>query len=176
MKHIVFIAALFFATASFAQVNFPIDEKGRINFTEVVTADSMSADQLYSKARLFIAHAYNSSKDVTQLTDDETKTILIKAITKRSVIKLLGIAKEYGYVAYTLVIQCKDGRYKYEIKDLVHKHHMAEGVDGGLLEQELGKGFSKKAWQSVKEQSYAELRLIEVSLKKFMIEKRNDNW
>jgi len=46
------------------------------NFSEVVQADTLNAKTLYSNAKLFIANAFVSAKNVTQLEDENSNTIL----------------------------------------------------------------------------------------------------
>ena len=69
-----FIMAHYFACGQIADT-IPKNVQGMYEYTEVVKVDSCSADKLYSNAKLFIVDAFKSGKEVTQLNDDNTKTI-----------------------------------------------------------------------------------------------------
>lgn len=103
------------------------------NYTGVVQADSMSAKSLQSRAKLFVAEAFKSAKDVTQMDDPDGGIIMVKG-TMAPVIKapLLGHI-EYGYVSFTIKIQVKDGRYKYTFSDFYHEAHEQNKGSGGSL-------------------------------------------
>ena len=52
----------------------------KFNFSEVVQVDRMNAKTLYSNAKLFIANAFVSAKNVTQLDDENSNTIVVKGL------------------------------------------------------------------------------------------------
>lgn len=74
---------------------------------------------------MFVATTYVSSKAVTDMSNDQSFTILIKPIHEIGV-KAYDIASMTdcifaGYVRYMLIIETKDGKYRYTIKDCVHE-------------------------------------------------------
>lgn len=94
----------------------PKNANGMYEYTEVVKVDSASADKLYSNAKLFIVDAFKSGKDVTQLNDDNTKTIAASGNDKIVTKGYIGSAIDKR-VRFRILIQCKDGRYKYTINN-----------------------------------------------------------
>jgi hypothetical protein len=115
MKKLGFVVGLMVSfTLSHSQVidGIPIDENGKINFNEVVNVDSASQDALYVNAKQFFVENFKSANHVIQMDDKQSGIIIGKGwstylfwnapITLR----------------YTIKIQCKDDRYKYEIYDI----------------------------------------------------------
>jgi hypothetical protein len=158
------------------EVKFPMDSStGKITFIEVVNVDSATADQLYSRAKLFVADSYKSNKAVTQLNDDAAKTVLIKPI-------IINHAKgfgEYGYTSYQFTIQCKDNKYRYIITDFYHhgrEYAMNKMKDGGPLEQDEARGNNKKTWQQIKQEDFDDINNLIAELKKAMTSKSNSDW
>jgi hypothetical protein len=110
-----FMVAHFFASGQSADT-IPKNAQGMYEFTEVVKLDSASADKLYSNAKLFIVDAFKSGKDVTQLNDDNSKTIAASGNDKIVTKGFVGSAIDKR-VKFRILIQCKDGRYKYTINN-----------------------------------------------------------
>ena len=77
MKQLLLIF-LFIPFISFAQKEMDIDTL-QFNFSEVVQVDTLNAKTLYSNAKLLIANAV-SAKNVTQLEDENSNTIVIKGL------------------------------------------------------------------------------------------------
>lgn len=91
---------------------FPIDSFGLIKYTGVIKLDSTSADEIYSRGKIFIAEAYKSAKAVTHLNDDYSRTIIAKPVTTAYSYSWWEGSKEI-FVAYVLKIECKDSKYRY---------------------------------------------------------------
>lgn len=103
----------------------PRDKNDKIYFSEVVTTDGLSKDVLYQNSRVFFADVFKSSNNVIQL-DDKEKGILIgkgfsNVYAKASVRDGIYIILDYTATVqmwFSIKIQFKDGRYKYEIYDV----------------------------------------------------------
>jgi hypothetical protein len=124
-KNIIFYL-LFFLNNFFAYGQneipiFPYDSAtNRITYSEVVYVDSSASKlELYSRSREWFAKTYNSSNDVIQMEDKESGKVIGKALMGVSH-KALGRFYDAGYINYTISIQSKEGRYKYEITDFHH--------------------------------------------------------
>lgn len=121
MKSIKNIIVLILTAFSLnAQVDLPIDSStNKITYSGVVNIDSTSKNDLYAKAKEWVALAFKSANDVIQLDDAPNGKLIAKGIT---VIK----SGKYpaGNINFTLKIETKDNKYRYEITDL---HH----TDGG---------------------------------------------
>jgi len=106
---------IFFPLAAFPQKDsLPKNGDGLYEYTEVVNVDSISADKLYSNARLFVVKAFKSGKEVIQLNDDVSKTFAGSG-TIPIVFRGLGGMGGSDFVKFKFFIQAKDSRYKYSI-------------------------------------------------------------
>lgn len=164
MRTILIACFLLDSTLCFSQM--PVNADGKVEFTEVVTVDSASAQTLYSRAKLFVTNAFVSGKDVTQMNDDAAFTTVVKGSTKPSL--GLGATRE-GLVTFKMTIQCKDGRYKYSLTDFLHE---GAQYSGGALENEkpdCGTFFlPKSSWNKLKKQVAETVTLMADNLKKDM--------
>lgn len=77
-------------------------KNGRVFYEGVVTVDSVSSATLYNNTKLWLGKTFVSSKDVVQ----------------SEVVNSLIVAKGMiDNTTFTLTLQFKDGKYKYEISD-----------------------------------------------------------
>lgn len=106
---------LLFPSLAICQTPIPKNNEGNYEYTAVVNVDSLPADKLYSNGKIFVVQAFKSGKEVTELNDDESKTIAGSG-TKRIYFKGLNAGLEY-FIRFKFIIQAKDGRYKYTIND-----------------------------------------------------------
>lgn len=102
MKNMLFLI-LFLPLLSIAQ-----------EYSEVVEVTGKSADQLYSKANEWFALTFKSAKDVIQLNDPTEKKIIGKGIKR--IQYLIGRYKTSLDMNFTLMVQFKDGKFKYNIQ------------------------------------------------------------
>jgi hypothetical protein len=122
MKHVtVILFLLLTAIAAESQMidELPKDEQGNLNFNEVVKVDSASKEQLYFRTKEYFANTFKSAKDVIQLDDKESGTMIGKAWTA-IYIRVMG-NPVHVRMWYSLKIQCKEGRYKAEIYDVSYQ-------------------------------------------------------
>ena len=85
---------------------------GDVHFSEVVQVPNVTSNDLYMNAITWVNNTYASPKSVLQTNDKELGLITIKAITNKG---------SFSYTKFTMTIQVKDGRYKYDIYDIVIK-------------------------------------------------------
>lgn len=132
----------------------PKNADGKYEYTGVVNVDSASADKLYSNAKLFIADNFKSGKDVTQLNDDYSKTVIGRGI-------------EHS-VKFKITIQCKEGKYRYVVEDF---EYIYEGVNNGIpLEDEkrLKHYMTKNMHGAALERTSLDTKTLITNLKKHM--------
>lgn len=92
---------------------FNRDEKGEISYTEVVQTDSISKDQLFMNAKVWIIDNYKDSDAVTEIADKENGLIITEGW-----FKITTVINRYPYdyrVNHSVKLQIKDGRYKYTL-------------------------------------------------------------
>lgn len=115
MKNILKILLIFFYLSANSQ-----DVNGN-KISKVFQVEGVNANDLFAKLNVVIANTYNSANDVVQLSDAESKKMVIKAI---ATIRIPNQARHYIGMApdyadrdhdYTLNIAARDGRYKVEI-------------------------------------------------------------
>ena len=82
-------------------------------YSAVVDIPNKTAVQSYRTAKDWFAVTFNSSNDVIQLDDSIQKKIIAKGIKKvyYPVRKIIVTVDEY----FTLIVQFKDGKYKYDV-------------------------------------------------------------
>lgn len=116
---IYFILLYFFIAGA---VKFPVDSStGKVSYTEIVIVDSsLTKEILYKNAREWAAKAFVSVQNVIQMDDKEGGTLILKGLIKTGICNVAVIGPS-DYVAFTMSIYTKNGRYKYLIADLYHK-------------------------------------------------------
>ena len=157
-------------------VNLPKNSEGKVEYSSVVNVDSISADILFSKAKLFITEAFKSGKDVTQLIDEATKTIIGKGTIKVEVAKMLGMVFP-GYVKFTVTISSKEGRYKYIFTNFILDYQGGTSqprIEASLDNENNPRTVSKKQWAFVKGQVNETILLMIKDLKSTM--QKNEEW
>ena len=118
MKKIILLFFVVLSTGIWAQTDticgsIPYKD-GRVCYEGVVQTNKLTAESLYSNAKIWIANNFGSAKSVIQ-TDISNSSLVVK-----------GILKIDGYTTYnfTLTLQFKDYRYKYTLTDIVY-HFMS---------------------------------------------------
>lgn len=96
--------------------SIPKNVGGKYEYSGVIQVDSANATKLYSNAKLFIIDEFKSGKDVTQLNDDNTKTVAGSGTDKIVLKGYVGSAID-KYLKFKILIQCKDNKYKYTINN-----------------------------------------------------------
>lgn len=159
MKRLLLIF-LFIPFLSFSQTQMDIDTL-TFNFSDVVQVDNFNAKMLYSNAKLFIANAFVSAKDVTQMEDENSNTIVVKGLF---ILPLKNLPYSFSYMknfttTFKLQIQTKDNKFKYTLSDFIVKGNAV--YDGADLfstyktqKGEVGKNAHKKLWISMKKSAY----------------------
>jgi hypothetical protein len=119
MRHLGLIFSLIISQSAFCQLSFDSTKKELI-YSEVVQSPNNSSNQIYLNINEWFAKTYNSSNNVIQLNDKESGKIIGKGGFTISPIHQWGNIKtpQTFFVNYTLTIQIKDGKYKYEFSNI----------------------------------------------------------
>lgn len=156
-----------------------------ISYSEIVTVDSASKNDLFIKARQWVNETFKSSKDVLQINDKETGELSGKGIMPVIVhMKYLG-DRTYTFEAnFAINIWVKDGRYKYEFKNFnvyfPDSHDESLGILTSSEECPTKFGFNSQKktneiWQSAKKGTDYQAKIIIASLKVAMQKKKSDS-
>ncbi len=162
----------------FAQNNPPIDETTKkISFTEVVNVDKGEKSKMSTKAKQWA----------------ESKGYVIKSITLESMnatgklnVSYPSVVKgkmENGQVKFDIIIQFKDGKYKYNFTNFIHEGLKGKSNGGALelVEAECGRAqIANGSWNKIKSDTFVELEKIIPELKGNLTEikaaENKDNW
>ena len=178
MKKIVFLLLLI------PIIGFSQEKPKELTYTDVVKVDSLvTAKQLYINAKSWFAESYKNSKYVIQLEDkEEGKIIGNGSFPYRSNI-FIGNAASVGYINYTITIYVKDGRYKYEIANIIHEGASTSfGKISDLesfIKDKPSKGWRTKVFNDLKTQIDDYFNVLINELKSYMLKAssiNNDKW
>ena len=92
----------------------PIDSTGSIAYKLIDKTPGISKGELYNRAKIWAALAFNSAKNVTQLEDKETGSIVIKAISRQTY-TFRNWGTDYPisyYLHFSMQFTAKDDRYR----------------------------------------------------------------
>lgn len=156
--------------------NWPLDSiSNKISYSEVVIVPAVSKQELFHRATMWFTLNFKSSKDVVQLSDENSGEIIGKGSFN---VDYTGLgAKNIGFVSFTILVSVKDGKYKYQITDFWHDGGVSNVKSpGDLLIEKPGWTITKGAWLGVKEQTKSNVSNIIESLKISMGKQTIDNW
>ena len=132
--------------------SLPYNEKGRIEYSDVVYLDStFTKDQIYSVAREWFALRFKNSNYVIQMDDENHGKIIGKGVFE-------GFLRHFDpptyYIEFTISLYIKESRYKYVITDFSHTSALSQ-FDGGALEAAKPNnggffGINDKSWTDIK--------------------------
>jgi hypothetical protein len=150
LKSMAIMLFTFCQHAGFSQL--PINKDGKVEYTDVVNVDSVTATKLLEASRIFITKEFVSGKDVTQFTDEQAKSVMGKGWFPATAIKALGMTWG-GDVWFTLLVQCKDYKYRYSFTDFKFRYHASMyQTYYANMEDDHCQGLNKKQWARVKDQ------------------------
>lgn len=118
---------------------FPI-ENGKVVYQQLDSAITASSTDLYNRAKLWVANAFRSSKNVIQIDDKEAGTILGKG--NFDVIQTM---TPY-IIRFTFKIDVRDNRYRIRFYDISSQQDTQMGK-----EQSLESLIKKNGFGNVKE-------------------------
>ncbi|MFN6943893.1 MAG: DUF4468 domain-containing protein [Cytophagaceae bacterium] len=179
MKKTLFLFSFLIVIYVSRAQELPVDEEtGKITFAEVVQVDNNSKDELFQKARNFGVY----KKENVLVDDAKEGTFKTKGQFKVVYPSPMRGMNHEGVVNYTITIFVKDGRYRYEITDLVHSSPKGNGgkLEGNL--PECGKyTLTLAGWGTIKKEAQAEMLRIIENLKQDMSkvpvqQKKKDDW
>ncbi len=110
----------------------PTNEKGQIEFSEVVQVEGISKDDLFNNAVRWFAEAFKDAKEVIQLKDKESGEVFGKGNFDFSNVAL-AFSCYSGEITFTIQVLVKDGRYKVIMSDFIHKAVSNSQCDFGYI-------------------------------------------
>lgn len=176
---------LFVLVALFASMATTAQEPARpLTYAEVIQAEGKTKAEIFSSLREWVVTTYVNGKAVTQLEDETTGTIILKAATPYH---KGGMYSAYeGYLNYTLKLQAKDGRFRVEMSNINHENLPGRAQDcslGTLTTAEksgkggLNKSAHNKIWRELKTASRDDFNELVASLKNLRyVEAVEEDW
>ncbi len=120
-------------------------------YTDIITVDSTTKDQLYTRTKMYLTNLYKSANDVIQMDDKEGGVIIAKGLFKVNASN--GLTSSDMPVLHTFRIYIKDGKIKYEVTDLILKYYdKTSGYVDYPIEQY--KPISKKLRRDISQKSH----------------------
>lgn len=99
----------------------PINSETKlVTYTNVVTATGFGKGELYDKAFAWLSGYYKNPADVLREKDRDAGTMLIKARFKifSPLDKKSGVAAPAGDVQYSLILDFKEGKFRYTLTEI----------------------------------------------------------
>ena len=130
MKNLILFLTFLTMTLTSSKIYGQEFEYAEKTITGIYQADGKSKSEIFSAINKWIALNYNSAKNVVQLNDKESGTIIVKGINKavyKNVMKEMypknKFMQEYNTVEFnhTIEINVKDNRYRiiYHLTDII---------------------------------------------------------
>lgn len=172
-KILLFLSLLISVSASaqslFEYITIPRNDSGVPEWNGVVQVDStFKQNDLYQKAFQWVVATWANPKEVINYQDAASGYICITGTLAVSTSTNLVKYIDMGFYHYTVNVWVKDGRYKYQIKDMYRKYDKY-GYNGTYDNDISVAKTGKKAYQDVCSQMYdaaqAMVRSLEAKMK-----------
>jgi hypothetical protein len=172
-----------FALLLLASLNCYCQDAEPLSFSEVISTDTaLKKTELYSRAKAWFAETYKSAQDVIQLDDRENGKIIGKGSMRYTNNSLSGDASS-GWIRYTIIVQVKDGKYKYTLENFYHES-LEPGYNFGKITtaqecpykvSSTSQKWRNKIWQDMQTTVAGNYESLIESLKTYMRRKTQDS-
>jgi hypothetical protein len=196
MKHTLLIITFLITQYAYSQRNYD-STKNELTYSEVVQSPNTNVKELYSNIYEWFAKTYNSANNVIQLNDKENGKIIGKGGFTIIPIHQWGNIKtpQTFFVNYTLTVQIKDGRFKYDFSNITVRPIQSTAtfgietyynIDKEKLKEETAKAIkNEKQIEKMVESTYnfqneifklteENILLVIKSIKNSMVEKKEE--
>jgi hypothetical protein len=172
-------------TILFLGVN--VNAQEAMTYSKVIEVLGKDAKTLYQNAKTWFATNYQNPKKVIQVDDPSQCMLSAKSNVDYSHGGLSYLSYE-GWVEFTILIQCKDGRLRVQVTNLIHTNipgHASQSKLGLILNMDnqftsgMQKKFNNNVAADIKEKMQVESDKIFDSLEKFIKSNNsvvNDEW
>ncbi len=163
-KLVLSICLYTLSLVSHAQQTLPIDaETKQALIKEVVDVPGTKQAELYKRTMVWITKFYPNPTGVIQTKDSVSGEIVGKAQFKISSKDKKGVESFDGVVAYTITLNFKDGKFKYEISRIHWKQTSYYDVSKWMDTKDQ---YYKEAYQGYIQQTNAYFDNLKTELKK----------
>jgi len=159
-----------------------------LSFTGIEQLDSsVTAEQVFDRAKRWLADAFVSSTAVTEIADKNNGEIVGKGNFDLNFIFMGGASIGKGAVTFKIRIWVKDLRYKYEFYNFTQKSYDTNYPSYGLVTNNpeepgvswpmVSKTWKNKYWRDLQHDSHVKAKNLIESMKVFMQQKtENTDW
>ncbi len=116
MKLWILFFGLFLSNFVLAQTGQPLKFEGVEEL-----GNNITADKIFTQAHIWVAENFKDANSVVQVADREAGVIVGKGFFEIYVQETKRINAYYGSIYFTMKVQVKDGRFKYEFYDFRHE-------------------------------------------------------
>jgi hypothetical protein len=92
-----------------------------LNYSKVVHVEGVSAAELYQRLHQWASKVFPDTKESSRNSDKKARELIIKTRMIYVPKVFAGSDNTKGWIKYSIKIQVKDGRYKYEFTDFRHE-------------------------------------------------------
>jgi hypothetical protein len=171
------LSLMFSCFLSFSQLTIPVDaETKQALIMEVVDVPGATKAELYDRAMSWITKFYPNPTGMVQSKNPETGEIIGKAQFRISSKDKKGVESFDGMVAYTLTLNFKDGKFKYEISRIHWKQASYYDVSKWMDTKDQ---YYKEVYQGYLQQTTTYFDTMKTDLKKAVKTppaKKKDDW
>lgn len=112
---------LLFTLIAIAQLTYAQRDTALV-FSDVISVDSVTSDELFLRARTWFAKTYKSSSDVLEVNDKQSGELSGNAAITYNYESFMAPDRTLsGFVRYQISVFVKDGRYRYELSNFRHE-------------------------------------------------------
>jgi len=153
----------------------------QLEFDKVFKVPGKKKDELYLKARDWLADRFRESDKVIELDDKESGKLYGNGSFRTPLKGGMGLWKESG-VKFAIQLMFKDGKYRCIIKNMVHIDFNLKSYpsEGGSLEREKPScgwmGINRKHWKIIKQMAEVEAQKVLIDLGNYMLDEQDNDW
>lgn len=175
MKFLLYLFCFSPALLLAQDVNLPRNANNKVEYSNVINIDSISAVDLFSRVKKSLNKIFISSNDVIQVLDDNSNTAIAKGYFKVIIAKMLTPVE--GDVWFECELASKDNRYKYSFRNFELKYRWGSmGAEKKISfdDDANGNQFSAKQWNKIKQQVNDQVNALIGRIEAEMLSK--DEW
>jgi hypothetical protein len=115
---LILLVLLYFKSYSQVTNRVPINDEGKVFYSEVISLENTSKEIIYNNVKLFFADSFKSSNNVIQVDDKEAGIVLGKGNTNISIRS--GKHTFKAKVDFTLKVSIKENKVKIDMYNIIY--------------------------------------------------------
>ncbi len=146
-----------------AKIEWPLNESGKVQFTEVVPMEGRTKDELFSAAKAWFTGFYADQSEEIYM-NDRYEGKLAGQFNMFIEIDMYGKQANAGAIAYNMQLFVKEGKYKYNISGIEHEANRSRLGTAGAIENDVPecgtRNMQQRYWDDIKKQAHT--RFVEM--------------